>query len=268
MKKNKKNTISIIIIISIAVILLAIMVLFTYMNWNHDLKDALERNGNFHGSFKSYINQSQLPYLKENQKIDKIYLRTEYLTGKINAEKPYINISYLDEGYWDNMGEKNLILEGRIPKNANEIIIMGSLIKENPSYEVGSKISINLGHREKDGEKVDVFDFLYPDEKFISKDTEEYTVVGIISADSLSYEPYYKALGFLDGSYLDEDIKLNVFLRMENPRKIYSDLPEIGKTLGFELGEEELVEYNYSARYNHYYLRLQGIFIPSISIRE
>ncbi|WMM23420.1 FtsX-like permease family protein [Tissierella sp. MB52-C2] len=268
LKKNKKNTISIIIIISIAVILLSTMVLFTYMNWHHDLEDAVEKNGNFHGGFKSYINKSQIPYLEENQKIDKVYLRSEYLTGKIDLEKPYINISYLDREYWDNMGEKNLILEGRTPKNINEIIVMGSLIKENPSYKVGSKISINLGHREKDGEELDVFDFLYPDEKFISKDLEEYTIVGIISADSLSYEPYYKALGFLDRAFLDEGIRLNALLRMENPRTVYSDLPEIGKTLGFELGEGDLVEYNYSARYNPRYLRLQGIFIPSMSVWE
>ena len=268
LKKNKKNTISIVIIISIAVILLSTMVLFAYMNWNHDIKDAVEKNGNFHGYFKSYINKSQIPYLEENQKIDKVYLKSEYLTGKIDMEKPYINISYMDKEYWDNMGEKNLILEGRIPEDNNEIIVMGSLIKENPSFGVGSKISVNLGYREKDGEEVDVFDFLHPDERFISKDVKEYTIVGIISANSLSYEPYYRALGFLDRDSLDEDTRLNAFLRMENPRTVYKDLPEIGKILGFELGEGELVEYNYSARYNPYYLRMQGIFIPSISIWE
>lgn len=268
LNKSKKNTISIIIIISIAVTLLSTMVLFTYMNWNYDLKDVVERNGDFHGSFKSYINKSQIPYLEENQKIDKVYLRTEFVTGEIHLEKPYINISYLDEEYWDHMGEKNLILEGRIPENPNEIIVMGSLIKENPSYEVGSKISVNLGHREKDGEKVDVLDFLHPDEKFISKGMEEYTIVGMITANSMSFEPYYRALGFLDRDLLEDDVEFNAYLRMKNPRTIYGDLPEIGRVLGFELGEEVLDEYSYSARYNHYYLRLQGIFIPSISIWE
>lgn len=266
LKKNKKNTISIIIIISIAAIFLSTMVLFTYMNWNFNLGDATYRNGNFHGYFKSHINKSQIPYLEENQKIDKVYLKSEYYTGKVDMERPYINISYMDKGYWNNMGEKNLILEGRIPNNQDEIAVVGNLIKENPSYKIGDKVNINLGYRENDGEEVDVFDFLYEEESFVGKDIKEYTIVGIISGSSLSYEPYYKGLGFLDNENMDENIKINPYLRMRNPRTVYKDLPEIGKTLGLELGEEDLAVYGYSARYNPYYLRLQGIFIPSISI--
>lgn len=268
LNKNKKNTISIIIIISIAVIFLSTMVLFTYMNWNYNIKDAVEKNGNYHGYFKSYIDKSQIPYLEENQKIDKVYLKSEYYTGKIDMERPYINISYMDKGYWDNMGERNLILEGRIPNNQDEIVVMGNLIKENPLYEIGDKININFGYRENDGEKIDVFDFLYEGESFVGKDIKEYTIVGIISGKSLSYEPYYKSLGFLDNENIDEDIKLNAYLRMKNPRTAYEDLPEIGKTLGFELGKEELATYGYSARYNPYYLRLQGIFNPAFSVWE
>ncbi|MBU5427036.1 FtsX-like permease family protein [Tissierella pigra] len=268
LNKNKKNTISIIIVISIAVILLSTMVLIMYMNWNYEVDKAIYNNGNYHGTFKSYINKAQIPYLEENQKVDKVYLKSEYYTGKIDMEKPYINISYMDKGYWDNMKDKNLILEGRIPNNQNEIVVMGNLIKENPSYKIGSKIKINHGHREKDGKDIDVFDFLYEDENFVSEDIREYTIVGIVSGQSLSYEPYYKGLGFLDRKFMNENIKLNVFLRMKNPRSVYKDLPQIGKILGFELGEEVGNEYSYSSRYNSRYLLLQGIYPPSIKIWE
>lgn len=267
LKKNRKNTILIVIIISIAVIFLSTIVLITYMNWDYEIDKTILENGNYHGTFKSSINKSQIPYLEENQKVDKVYLKSEYLTGSMDdMERPYINISYMDKGYWDNMGEKNLILEGRVPNNEDEIVVMGSLIKENPLYEVGSKVTIDLGYREKDGEKVDVFDFLHPDESFIKENAKEYTIVGIISGKSLSYEPYYNGLGFLDNGFIDEDMELYAFLRMKNPRSVYKDLPEIGKTLGFEQGEETYSEYLYGTRYNTRYLSLQGIFPPSISI--
>lgn len=269
LNKNKKNTISIIIIISIAVILLSTMVLITYMNWNYEVDKTISKNGDFHGYFKSCINKSKIPYLEENQKVDKVYLKSECLTGSMDdMERPYINISYMDKGYWDNMGEKNLILEGRIPNNEDEIVVMGSLIKENPLYRIGSRITIDLGYREKDSEKVDVFDFLYPDESFVKENTKEYTIVGIISGKSLSYEPYYNGLGFLDNEFIDEDMELYAFLRMKNPRAVYKDLPEIGKTLGFELGEHADSEYFYSARYNQRYLNSYWIFPPSVSIWE
>ena len=142
LKRNKKNTNSIIIIISIAVILLSTMVLLTYMNWDYEINKTILEKGNYHGTFKSSINKSQIPYLEENQKVDKVYLSSEYYIGKIDMERPFINISYMDKEYWDNMGERNLILEGRIPSNQDEIVVMGNLMKENPAYEIGNKINM------------------------------------------------------------------------------------------------------------------------------
>lgn len=268
LNKNKKNAISIIIIITIAVILLSTVVLAAYMNWNYNMEEAIYRNGNFHGYFKSYIDKSQIPYLEENQKLEKVYLKSEYYTGKLDMERPYINLSYLDKEYWGNMGEKNQILEGRIPNNQNEIVVMNNFIKENPMYDIGSKINVELGYREKDGEKIDVFDFLHSDENFVSESVEEYTVVGIISGRSLSYEPYYKGLGFLDTEIMNENIKLNAYLRMNNPRNIFKDLPEIGEILGLELGKDTDSEYLNGVGYNLSYLRSQGIFHPYFSIWE
>ena len=38
--------------------------------------------------------------------------------------------------------------------------------------------------------------FCIEDENFISKDIGEYIIVGIVSGQSLSYEPYYKRVRF------------------------------------------------------------------------
>lgn len=268
LKKNRKNTISILIAITIGTILLSTVVLATYMDWDYKINGAVLRNGNYHGTFNSYIDKSQIPYLKENQKVDKVYLKTEYYSGKIDMKRPYINISYMDKEYWDNMGEKNFILEGRIPEKKDEIIVMGSFIKENPEYKIGSKVNINLGYREKEGKKIDPFDFLQEGEIFTEEKEGEYTIVGTISGKSLSYEPYYKGLGFLDGELIDDNIRMIPFLRMKNPRKAYEDIPEIGKVLEFDLGDETNNEDLYSSEYNLYYLRLQGIFRPSANLRE
>lgn len=268
LKKNRKNTISIMIAVTIATILLSTMVLATYMNWNHDINKAILRNGNYHGSFYSGIDKSQIPYLKENQKVDEVYLRSEYYSGKIDTKRPYFNISYLNKEYWENMYEKNFILEGRIPEKSDEIVVIGNFLKENPQYKIGDKIKVNLGYREKEGKNIDPFDFIGEGETFIGGKEKEYTIVAAISGKSLSYEPYYGGLGFLDEDSIDEDMKLFPFLRMENPRSIYKDLPEIGRMLGFAKGEAGDSHDYYGSSYNLYYLRLQGIFPPSLNLWE
>lgn len=251
LKKNKKNTLSISIIISIAVILLSTMVLITYMNWNYEIDKAVLANGNYHGTFKSPISKSQIPYLEENQKIDMVYLKTEYIGGKVDLKRSYMDISYLDKAYWDNMGEENLILEGRIPDNKYELAVVGNLIKENPLYKIGDKLNIIHEYGESG----------------IENHTEEYTIVGIISGNSLSYEPYW-GWGFLDRESIDDNIRIKPFLRMINPRQVYKDLPEIGERLGLNIEEDLDKEYQYSARYNAEYLSLYGIFPPSYKVVE
>lgn len=111
--------------------------------------------------------------------------------------------------------------------------------------------------------KIDPFDFIHEDENFIGEKNKEYTIVGTISRKSLSYEPYYGGLGFLD-----ENMKIFPFLRMKNPRKVDKDLPEIGKNLGFIKGNSNNSEALYHTEYNIRYLKLQGIFPPSIKLSE
>lgn len=268
LKKNRKNTISILIAITIGTILLSTVVLATYMVWNYDITKSVSEKGNYHGSFTSYIDKSQIPYLKENQKVDKVYLKTEFYSSKIDMKRPYLNISYLDRDYWKNMYEKNYILEGRIPSNSDEIVVMGNFLKENPQYKLGDKINVTLGYRQEGKEKIDPFDFIHENENFIKGKEKEYTIVGTISGKSLSYEPYYGGLGFLDENSIDENMKLFPFLRMKNPMKVYKDLPEIGKNLGFTKGNSSNSEALYHTEYNVRYLKLQGIFPPSIKLSE
>jgi len=58
LKKNRKNTISLLIAITIGTILLSTTVLVTYMAWDFELNDSISRDGNYHGSFKAYINKT------------------------------------------------------------------------------------------------------------------------------------------------------------------------------------------------------------------
>ncbi len=268
LNKNRKNTLSILIAIAVGTILLSTMVLFSYMLWDYELESTISRSGNYHGYFKAYINSSQIPYLKENQKVDEIYLMSEFYSGKIDLKRPYISISYMDKNYLDNMPIKNTLLEGRLPEKADEIVIMGNFIKENPEYKIGDKIKVELGYRHKDSKKVDPFDLFLEEEAFVKEEEVEYTIVGTISGKIRSYEPSYTVFGFLDESLLDDNIRMTPFLRMKNPRAAYKDLPEIGKILGFDSGEGEYNEYSYQSTYNKYFLKCQGVFPPSAGLSE
>jgi len=267
-KRNKKNTISILVAITVGTILLSTVVLMSYMLWDYELEKIILRNGNYHGYFNAYINKSQIPYLRENQKVDQLYLMTEFISGKINLERPYVSISYMDKNYLDNMPTKNTLMEGRLPEKADEIVVMGNFIKENPEYKIGDKVKIELGYRHNNGVQLGPFDLLQEGESFTKEKEKEYTIVGTISGKIRSYEPSYTFFGFLDVDLIEDDIRLTPFLRMKNPRTIYKDLPEIGKALGFDCGEEVHSEYLYKAVYNTSYLKLQGILPPSAELNE
>lgn len=268
LKRNKKNTLSILIAITVGTILLSTVVLISYMLWDYELESTILRNGNYHGYFKAYINKSQIPYLRENQKVDQVYIMTEFISGKINLERPYISILYMDQSYLDNMPTKDTLMEGRLPKKSDEIVVMGNFIKENPEYKIGDKIKVELGHRHNNGVKLGPFELLQEGESFTKEKEKEYTIVGTISGKIRSYEPSYTFFGFLDVDLIDDNVGLTPFLRMKNPRTIYKDLPEIGKALGFNSGEEVHSEYLYKTVYNTSYLKLHGIFPPSAELSE
>lgn len=268
LKRNKKNTLSILIAITVGTILLSTVVLMSYMLWDHQLKSAVLRNGNYHGYFKAYINKSQIPYLRENQKVDQIYFMTEFISGKINLERPYISISYMDNNYLANMPTKNTLMDGRLPEKTDEIVVMANFMKENPEYKIGDKIKVELGHRHKNGRQLGPFDLLQDGESFTREKEKEYTIVGIVSGKIKSYEPSYTFFGFLDIDLIDDSIRLTPFLRMKNPRTIYKDLPTIGETLGFDSGEDVHSEYLYKTTYNTAYLKLHGILPPSAELVE
>ncbi len=68
-------------------------------------------------------------------------VKGQWYVGKINDEKrDYIIYRNATSEYWNSMPEKDTIIEGRRPNNANEIALSKQYFENNPSVKLGIKL--------------------------------------------------------------------------------------------------------------------------------
>ena len=96
-------------------------------------------------------------YITENRYIKETYITHgvgySKLEGSKNDYKPFLYLMEFDDKALNNWGLK--IKEGRLPQNSKEIVI-SEHIEENAGvkYNVGDKITLNIGQRISEGEKL------------------------------------------------------------------------------------------------------------------
>ena len=106
------------------------------------------------------------------------------LDGCVNDSKPYVYIEALDSDTFEK-AEIN-VTSGRLPEDDSEIVI-SSHIKTNGGvkYNLGDKITFDIGDRTYNGKKLYQNDTYREDEQLEAKQTKTYKVVGI--CDRLPY---------------------------------------------------------------------------------
>ncbi len=150
LKMNKKRTISTIIgIILMSALICGTATLVTSFHRTL-IQDAINENGYYHIKIES-ITDKELEELKSNKKIKNINVVREcgyaILDGSKNEDKPYVKLFSMDKNNFDDL--KLELLEGRFPKNSNEIMISNH-IKTNAEVDlkIGDKVSFEIGKRE------------------------------------------------------------------------------------------------------------------------
>ena len=116
-----------------------------------------------------------------------------------------------------------IITEGRLPQNTNEIIIPRHL-KTNGrvSYQVGDKITLNIGKRISDNYELDQTNPITEEETLTQTYTKEYEIVGIIERPSRVIEPY-TAPGYTFITLFDNNIKNNYNIYARYTKKALKD---------------------------------------------
>ena len=120
--------------------------------------------------------------IENNRYVDSFYTMKQlgyaYLDGSVNNSKPYLNVLALDDKAFESSSIK--LTEGRLPVNDSELVISAH-IKTNGGvkYNIGDKLTLDLGEREYAGSKLYQNSYYIDGEELVTDTTKTYTIVGI-----------------------------------------------------------------------------------------
>ncbi|MBW9145192.1 ABC transporter permease [Clostridium sp. CM027] len=256
MKKNKRHTISILVAIIIASALLCSLCIFIHSKWETKLTTTIENTGYWNGELGDPISGDKLKYVTENPEVESTMIKGQWVTAKLsNTKRPYLSLRDANTNFWLDMGLKNTLTEGKLPKKSGEIVVSKLFFADNPSYKIGDKLTLPTGNRMLGSELIRPNDYKQSGEKFKTTETNIYTIVGELDISASSAYPGYIAMGYLDTSRIKPEDELTVYMRFVNPRTIYETLPQIAKSTGLTKNEHG----EYPVRYNTPLLTLYGI---------
>lgn len=187
LKLNKRRT-----IVTIIGIILATALLTAVATMAVSLKESVtlrskKVDGDFHLLLYDMTDKEKESVIN-NRQVESYYETHEVgygvLDGCVNDSKPYVYIEALDSDTFEK-AEIN-VTSGRLPEDDSEIVI-SSHIKTNDGvkYNLGDKITFDIGDRTYNGKKLYQNDTYREDEQLEAKQTKTYKVVGI--CDRLPY---------------------------------------------------------------------------------
>lgn len=187
LKLNKRRTIVTIIgIIFATALLTAVATMAVSLKESVTLRSK-KVDGDFHLLLYDMTDKEKESVIN-NRQVESYYETHEVgygvLDGCVNDSKPYVYIEALDSDTFEK-AEIN-VTSGRLPEDDSEIVI-SSHIKTNGGvkYNLGDKITFDIGDRTYNGKKLYQNDTYREDEQLEAKQTKTYKVVGI--CDRLPY---------------------------------------------------------------------------------
>ncbi len=257
LKMNKKRTIVTIIgiILSTALMVGIGTIASTFIGYM--INGTISRVGSYHVQIKD-VSPNNLKYITHNTDILEYseYSEVGYalLEGSKNNYKPYLFIKSGDDNYL----KTSELLEGRLPKNSDEVVISSHIISNGEvKLKVGDKLNLEIGSRYLDSEILDQFSLYSEEEELIPKYQKEYTIVGIIAR---RIDEPYSCPGYTIITRQDE-IKdnVNVFITYKRVSKVVDKTEKILKAMGINKEEDDFGEYYYpNIDYNNSLLAYYG----------
>ncbi len=256
-KANRRTTLSIMTAILIASTFLCTLCTFVQSYWNQGVQQEIYSSGDWDAQLLD-VQAGQLDLIRGNDKIQTVMVKGNNQTVQLseNTELPYLLIQNCDSEYWNAMHEKNLILHGRVPQAPGEIVVGKNFFEQNPSFEIGDTLELNIGERKTENAAVDFLSPIQTGESFVKTGTAQYTIVGEIDMTVSSAYNGYPAYGWLDLANTPDNADVVVYLRAKNPAKIFDIVPQIAENIGLQ--SDEYGDYPY--RYHTALLGMYGIY--------
>ena len=265
---NKKRTIVTLIGIILSTALICGVATLVTSFQNALIEEAKMEYGNYHTIFYD-IPKDKQKYLLNNVNIKNSMVTKDVgyakLEGSTNLLKPYVYLREFDDNAIKNLPIK--LVDGRLPKNSNEIIISERIISDGEvKLKIGDKITLGLGKRMFDGDELNQNNPIVSskiaygnyiegeDEELVVKFTKEFEIVGIMQRP---YYETYSTASYIIISHLDENIydSADISVLYKNVRDTYKITEEIsGKN-----DEKKESNEKYDYEYNSNLLRFSGV---------
>lgn len=213
LKLNKKRTIVTIIGIMLSVALITVVSSIYSSGIKSLIKYETYEKGNFHAAFYK-VPVSDIDIFENNRNIETINITKDVGFAKIDSKneyKPYACIKGFTKNSLNNLSVK--LLDGRLPKNENEIVIPTHLKTNGRLFlNIGDSITLDVGKRvDSNGNELDQNNPYQESneedkESIIDTTSKTYKIVGIIGRPATNIENY-SAPGYTFITYIYVGLK-------------------------------------------------------------
>lgn len=226
---NKKRTIVTMIGIMLSVALIcAVAGMFTCFHATV-LEETIKSRGYYHVKLED-VSSSDINKIKHNKDIAVLNSISEVgyaiLEGSTNESKPYLHVYSVSEiDAFKNLSFQ--LLEGRFPKNENEVVISDHIEKNGEvTYHIGDTLHLEIGHRISDGYILNGSNPYQEDEVLENMVTKDFKIVGIIQRPNYYFEDY------IDPGYTIITNQLNsetfdLYLALAHPKDYRKSISEL-----------------------------------------
>ncbi len=225
LKLNKKRTRIIIIGIILSSILITAVSSLASSYQKSMIENQKKATGDWHYKFPN-ISLDKLNELQNDRNVEKISITQDIgfttlnFANNIDGVQNYGYIMAFSENALNNLGIN--IIEGRLPQNENEIVVQRRMLQEiDNNWKVGDEIVLEKGKRLLDSYELTQDDFYIKDEIFVTEESKNYKIVGIIANLGTFIEGIrtqcYTIITRLENV---QDKYINAFVRYNNPNKL------------------------------------------------
>lgn len=235
MKKSRRRTIVTVIGVALSAAMITAVSTFAVSLQNYMVNGAIQKYGDWHVEFldvpPSFVReQAADSRVADTAAFEEIGYAV--LEGGKNPDKPYLFLAGFSPDTYASL-PVNLI-SGRLPENSGEILIPAHVAANGGvGYQVGDRLTLQVGSRRKDGAVLGQHDPYSPEETLAGaepagRDTlaleaeKTYKVVGICERPAFeeATAPGYTVITRWDGT--DTGDNLSVFVTLKQPRQVRS----------------------------------------------
>lgn len=266
LRKNKRTTLACMAAILLSSTLLSALCIYAYtqLMWQADIEEYYE--GSWHGELGGELTIEDLKVVDSTLSVEKTMVKGPFCAVRLpeGAQLPYLLLRDADQGFWEEMGEGNAVLEGHIPTQPGEIVVSKSFFDRNPQYQLGDTVTLPVGNRVA-GDQVINEGVRQKGEEFLQTGERTLRLVGKLDLTTPTTMPVYYAMGYLDRGTLTDSEELVIYLKMKDIRDTYREMPRIAEALGID--KDEYGDYENHYRYHTKLLAFRGVFDPEAEKR-